>query len=207
MACEFNMQDKTDWKKHWEDEHTPWDLKGPHPATRYMTAEAKKILTYDYKDKHVIIPGSGRAHDAKVFLEKSSKVTAVDLSEIACEEARKLYGKFPGFEAKSGDFFKMSESMDADIVFDRAMLCALPSELRKVYVSSVAKVLKKGGLVFTVPFREFEQEIDGPPFTISETEMNELFGNDFELVMTERSKFESGLGLIKNEHLYVYSRK
>jgi thiopurine S-methyltransferase len=201
------MTDQTNWKQHWEDKRTPWDLGKPHAATRYLVGQCKDKLNISFEDKEVVIPGAGRAHDARVFLERKAKVTAVDLSEIACDEAIKLYGRFDEFSALPGDIHEFSKENRCDIVFDRAMLCALPDVSRKEYLKSMTSLIRQGGLFISVTFRSFNQDIEGPPFVVSEKEMSDLFSNDFDLVIVEKSKFDSGVDLICGEQLYVYRKK
>lgn len=203
------MIDKTDWKKFWEEDRTPWDLGGPHLATRYILAEVSKTSKYDFANKHVVIPGSGRAHDASIFLQKKSNVVAYDLSKIACRESEQLHSKFPGFRAVEGDYIKAAEAEPGtvDMVFDRAMLCALPKPLRKSYITAATSHLKPGGLFITIPFRKFVEKIDGPPFEVSQDEIVELFDKNFDLVLAERSMFETKIPLIEEEYIYVYRKK
>lgn len=201
------MQDQTDWKKFWNEGHTPWDLGRPHAATRYLVSEALGLLGESLLDKKVVIPGGGRAHDGRIFLERGAEVTTVDLSEVACSEAVKLYGANEKFKAVSGNFFEFAKKETYDIVFDRAMLCALPSDLRPTYINAASKCLDVNGLFLTIPFARFKQDIEGPPFVIDEKEIFELFSQDFDLVFAERSKFESGVGLIEDEFIYAFRKK
>ena len=105
------MNDTTDWRKHWEDGRTPWDLGSPHAATRYLANCCKEILSFEFKGKDVVIPGAGRGHDAKIFLERGALVTAVDLSQIACDEARKLYGRQGQFSTVATDINNYAEKL------------------------------------------------------------------------------------------------
>lgn len=203
------MIDKTDWKKFWEEGRTPWDLGGPHLATRYILAEVSKTSKYDFANKHVVIPGAGRAHDASIFLQKKSNVVAYDLSKIACRESERLHSKFSNFSAVAGDYIVAAERAPGavDVVFDRAMLCALPEPLRKPYINAAANHLRSGGLFITIPFRKFVEKIDGPPFEVSQTEIVELFNEHFDLVLAERSMFDTKIPLIEEEYIYVYRKK
>jgi hypothetical protein len=203
------MQDQTDWKKFWQEGRTPWDLGCQHPATRYVLAEISKSIGYEFSDKMVVIPGAGRAHDAMIFLQKKAFVRAVDLSDIAVKEAEENFKSKRRFSATARDYFQLAQedSEGADVIFDRAMLCALPEGLRKKYAESVESHLKQGGLFISLPFRRFKEEISGPPFEVSEVEMTGLFEKNFNLVLAERSKFESGISLIEEEYIYVFRKK
>lgn len=200
------MKEKTNWLAFWEEGRTPWDLRGPHAATRYLAAQLGQICGYDYEDKIVLIPGAGRAHDATIFLQKKSNVFAIDISPIACKEAEETHKPFNNFTALCYDFLSCESKITADIVFDRAMLCALPADLRSVYAESIKNALNDDGFLISIPFFGVKDDIAGPPFAVDEQEMFELFGREFNIVLAERSRFESGLGGVTSENLYIFSK-
>lgn len=198
---------RVDWSKKWDEGETPWDLGGPHPATEYLTEELERMLPRFLEGKKVLIPGAGRAHDSQVFLRKLAAVEAVDLSPKACELANKLYGSHASFSAICAEISDHVAESTYDVVFDRAMLCALSGQQRLAYVSAVTKGLKPGGVFLSVVFSAFKEQIEGPPFLVSEREVFEMFLGDFDLMLAEASRFKSGLGLIDKETLYIFRKK
>lgn len=201
------LVDNVDWEGLWKEEKTPWDLSGPHEATSYIAKKLQTTTGFVFKEKKVVIPGAGSAHDAAVFLDLGAAVTAIDLSKTACQVSSKLYGHIDGFSVIHSDVTKMSSDFSCDVIFDRAMLCALNGDKRLEYVKACTKMLKPGGFFITVAFTEFTHTIDGPPFLTDEYELAKMFGDSFNLVRAEKSSFNSGVELITKELIYIYTKK
>ncbi|WP_133406012.1 thiopurine S-methyltransferase [Parashewanella tropica] len=113
-----------------------------------------------------------------------------------------------------GDFFRLPEElMDSEYFYDRAALIALPKEYRQDYAKQLLQVAPrlKQGLLITL---EYDQNIaNGPPFAVLETEINELFGEQFiiekltqEIVPAFPSAVEKGITEF-NEVVYQLIRK
>jgi|LakMenEpi03Aug12_release.lakeMendotaPanAssembly.Ray.scaffolds.fasta_scaffold57121_1 thiopurine S-methyltransferase len=177
----------TTWHQRWQENKTAWDLSGPHPLTRELLDLSAKLSHGDLTGKWMI-PGCGRAHDAKeLFRAGIKEVVAKDLVPKAIEEARSLYGSIAGLSLISGDVTDVSKSEESTFggVFDRAMLCALNGELRFYYVLAMTSLLKPGGIFASIPFAETGNPESGPPFAISESELRELFKPHFEILHLE----------------------
>jgi thiopurine S-methyltransferase len=166
-----------DWHKRWVENTTTWDLGAPHPMTKSILEKSNFLVAGSVKVSW-IIPGCGRAHDAVALNEcGATKIHAVDLSEIAIAEARKLYDrKFDiCFDAVDINSLVTSHQGMYSGVFDRAMMCALTGVDRKEYLNTVKSLLKPGGLFVSIPFAKVSRPENGPPFQISEGEIRELF--------------------------------
>jgi thiopurine S-methyltransferase len=177
----------TTWHQRWQENKTAWDLSGPHPLTRELLDLSAKLSHGDLTGKWMI-PGCGRAHDAKeLFRAGIKEVVAKDLVPKAIEEARSLYGSIAGLSLISGDVTDVSKSEESTFggVFDRAMLCALNGELRSKYALAMTSLLKPGGIFASIPFAETGNPESGPPFAISESELRELFKPHFEILHLE----------------------
>ena len=129
------------------------------------------------------------------------QVVGVELSEIACTEyfgdydipfGREKTSRFTIFESEEvrlycGDFFEINaRDIGAAIGFwDRAALVALPPEMRVEYASKMSRVLPLGALGLLVTFTYPPEEKQGPPFSVPESEVHELYGRTFEIEQLE----------------------
>lgn len=166
-----------DWNTAYADGITPWD-KG---------AAAPPLL--DYLAKHsiagsVLVPGCGTGHDVKVLAAAGAVVTGVDLAPLALKQARAQVPE-KGVRFLEADFLALPKNEHGayDWVIEHTCLCALDPQQRAAYVKSVQTALVPGGLYWAVFFSKVSQ-YDGvhPPHPITTTEIDELFGEGFELL-------------------------
>ncbi len=88
-----------------------------------------------------------------------------------------------GYTIYQGDFFDLppGELGGVKNFYDRASLIAMPPEMRKRYAEKLISLFPKDarGLLVTI---EYDQsEMNGPPFSVSEAEVLELYGHHFEV--------------------------
>jgi thiopurine S-methyltransferase len=87
-----------------------------------------------------------------------------------------------------GDVFALDAAAltDCSAVFDRAALIALPPELRLRYVHELYARLPAGcsGLLITLEYPQHEKA--GPPFSVAEAEVRDLYGRDWVVDLLER---------------------
>jgi thiopurine S-methyltransferase len=81
----------------------------------------------------------------------------------------------------SGDFFKLKENEAYDFVYDRAALVALPVEMRKTYAELITKSLKPGGKCLLIVYEYDQAQMEGPPFSVDDLEIQHLYGDRFEI--------------------------
>ena len=86
-------------------------------------------------------------------------------------------------EIFQGDFFTLHKKDLEDVtdVFDRAALVALPPEMRKQYVEKMAEILKPGTRTLLVTLTYDQTQMDGPPFSVSEDNVTELYFDYFKI--------------------------
>ncbi|MDZ7902032.1 MAG: hypothetical protein U5L01_05585 [Rheinheimera sp.] len=75
-----------------------------------------------------------------------------------------------------GDFFTLPAAAvkDIELIYDRAALIALPSELRERYVQNLRQNLPQATLLL-ISLEYPQEEKVGPPFSVSEAEIFRLF--------------------------------
>ena len=80
-----------------------------------------------------------------------------------------------------GDFFTLQKEDLADItdVFDRASLVALPTDMRQQYATKMAELLQANTRSLLVTLTYDQAEMNGPPFSVSEENVTELFSEYF----------------------------
>jgi thiopurine S-methyltransferase len=84
-----------------------------------------------------------------------------------------------------GNFFKLNENDTYDFIYDRASLVALPSPMRKIYTQVVKQSLKKGGKYLLVVYEYDQSKLDGPPFSVDDNEIRELYQDQFTIKLME----------------------
>ncbi|QDP01647.1 thiopurine S-methyltransferase [Thalassotalea sp. PS06] len=120
-------------------------------------------------------------------------ITGVELSELACEqfyqennlevskvktEQGSLYiSPNPPVSIYQGDFFAVEPEFTGsiDFIYDRAALIALPEAMRKRYVEHLKRFMANGTRVLLFTLEYPQQELQGPPFSVSKSEIEELF--------------------------------
>lgn len=188
-----------------------WAKTGPVPAT-----------------DPVLVPLCGKSKDMLWLEEQGHRVLGVELSQLAIDEFFKENSLTPSqhetthftvTESKlislwCGDFFALDKSDMRDItrVYDRASLIALPPEMRQQYAKHLSTLLDPGNHVLLVTMEYSQSEMNGPPFSVTEDEVNQLYEDDFDIqpleavdILKENPQFmERGLtGLTEKCYLMV----
>ena len=185
------------WHQRWHDNQIGFHQDKPTPLLLKhwpaigMPAGAK-----------IFVPLAGKSLDMVWFASQGYRVLAVELSPVAVRQFISEHGVVPevresrygthylagAVELVCGDVFSLDADALADFsaVFDRAALIALPPELRQRYVSEVYSLLPQGcrGLLITLEYPQHEKQ--GPPFSVTEAEVRELYSRDWSVEVLER---------------------
>ena len=169
-------------EKYQEQPSPPWNLGFVHPEFKNLSSMLK------LNKMRILVPGCGFAHDAAYLAEQGHKVTAIDLSQEAIDQAKTMYGHIENLTLIAGDVF--SESHDFtnsfDIVVEHTFYCAVtPSWRDKIIQHWKSWLVDRGhimGVFFVVPKRT------GPYFGGSEWELREKLKKDFDFLHWNRSK-------------------
>ena len=163
-----------DWESRYRESRTGWDLAGPHRYLNDLVALATANIPGLFDSaggdpKTVLVPGCGLGHAGAFFatLPKGGcNVVSVDLSETAIQKASVQYGS-PTCRFVAGDIFDLVLPIkEFDVIYDRAMYCALDVQTRSRYLEKCASLLKSGGVFMSILFAEIDGEKveEGPPF-------------------------------------------
>ncbi|MCE9507996.1 MAG: thiopurine S-methyltransferase [Alphaproteobacteria bacterium] len=151
----------------------------------------------------VFVPLCGKSQDMVWLQQQGHPVLGVELSPTAVEAFFKENGTVPqrhkqgAFDVSEsgsirilcGDFFDLErEDLQAvKAVYDRAALIALPPEMRKRYVSHLMRALPAGAQVLLITIEYPQEQMEGPPFSVSAEEVKSLYGAQVEIRLLERS--------------------
>lgn len=156
----------------------------------------------------VFVPLCGKSLDIAWLLAQGCDVTGVELSAVAIESLFETLNLAPDIRVENGltcyrarniqifvgDFFRLApEQLGAvDAVYDRAALVALPSGTRKDYAAHLLRVTRAATQLLVA--YEYDQSlIDGPPFSVNEQEIRQLYGSTHTLRELERQHVEGGM--------------
>lgn len=144
-------------------------------------------------DEQVLVPLCGKSLDMLWLAQQGFAVLGVELSQQALDsfiEENGLTAKavqhelFSGYESKPltllcGDFFKLShqDCRNVKAVYDRAAIVALPPEMRQQYARHLQSILPQGTKYLMVIMDYDQALMPGPPFSVSEAELRELFAD------------------------------
>ena len=145
----------------------------------------------------VFVPLCGKSRDMLWLYNLGHKVIGVEIVPRAVEAffdennmvvTRRQQGSFVLWESEGiniyqGDFFAITADELADVgaVYDRASLIALPPALRERYAAHLRAVLpgKRDILLVTMDYPQ--EEMDGPPFAVTEQEVAALYQDHFNI--------------------------
>lgn len=193
------------WLERWKNNETGFHQTTINPYLTYFYGE--KGAPPELREKlKVFVPLCGKSKDMLWLSQAGYKVFAVECSDDAVKaffeenalnykhavsdhQGQDLHGLYISSDQTStieifqGDFFALHEKDLEDVtdVFDRAALVALPPEMRKQYVEKMAEILKPGTRTLLVTLTYDQTQMDGPPFSVSEDNVTELYSDYFKI--------------------------
>lgn len=185
------------WHKRWSRKEIGFNQSDYHP---YLTEHFPSLKVP--QKKRVLIPLCGKSCDMCWFINSGYQVVGVELSQTAIQEffaeqeidmrmeERSLSCYIgQGVEVYCGDFFSVCQDDLGEIaaVYDRAALEALPPEMRVRYSHRILSLVDPGTPILTVVHEYDQQEMNGPPFSVSGEDMARLHKGCQSLEMLESS--------------------
>ncbi|MDF2182343.1 thiopurine S-methyltransferase [Neptuniibacter sp. CAU 1671] len=145
--------------------------------------------------EQVFVPLCGKSLDMLWLLQQGYSVSGIELDRTACdgffrennlsvsvsECSRFQHFRHQNLELLCGDVFDLTpdDLTDVRAVYDRAALVAFPPEMRRRYAELLLHCLPRGVKVLLVTLQR--PSAGGPPFTVTDQEVSNLFGERFEL--------------------------
>lgn len=188
--------EKNYWEKKWEANDILFHQSEVNPYLK----KYEKVLTCGT----VLVPLCGKTGDMVWLVQRNYKVVGCELSEIACRDffsenqithSVEREGNHQVFRSDlidlwCGDFFEIPASAIHGVtsIFDRAALVALPTSMRRRYAEQIARLsdhmVSSNTLLIT--FEYDQTRVEGPPHSVLEEEVNDLFGSTFTVKLLER---------------------
>jgi thiopurine S-methyltransferase len=156
----------------------------------------------------VFVPLCGKSRDMTWLVEHGHPVVGNELSSIAVrdyfqdagiEPAVDTVGAFKRWstdriDVLEGDYFALEPAMLGEIaaVYDRAALIAMPADVRPHYVRQLARLTPAGARVLLVTMAYDESRMSGPPFSVSDSEVEARLRDAFDV---ERLHAEDALSV------------
>ncbi|EGQ7971351.1 thiopurine S-methyltransferase [Vibrio parahaemolyticus] len=178
------MRDQEFWHSKWASNQIGFHLEDVNPLLPVYWHHANPK-----REDKVLVPLCGKSEDLVWLATKHDSVEGVELSQIAVRSffaehfytptvtpisgMHELY-QFDELSIYAGDFFTAPVSQ-ADIVYDRAALVALPQDMREEYVARLKQLLNPGGRILLVTLNYPQEEMAGPPFSVPLEEIQQLF--------------------------------
>jgi thiopurine S-methyltransferase len=143
----------------------------------------------------------GKSLDMLWLQEQGYRVVGVEISQLAVEAffgendlqpEITTSGKFQRYDADNitllcGDFFNLARADigDTAAVYDRASLIALPPEMRRRYAEYLTNLLPPGINVLLITLEYPQHQMEGPPFSVQESEVHDLYDSNFQVTRLE----------------------
>jgi thiopurine S-methyltransferase len=145
----------------------------------------------------ILVPLCGKSLDMLWLAQQGYRVSGIEISERAARDFFVENGLVYEMDRLSGgvlyhgeniqvlcaDFFSVKKAHlpGIDAVYDRASLIALPPKMRTAYADHLARLLDAGtrSLLVTLDYRQ--EEMHGPPFSVTYEEVRRLFSPKFNI--------------------------
>ena len=160
------------------------------------------------KGSRIFLPLCGKTRDFLFLLESGYQVIGAELSELAIKELFKELclnpeitplGELIRYSAQDidvfvGDIFDVTAEYLGHIsaIYDRAALVALPVEIRAQYTSHLMNITKSAPQLL-ITFEYDQKLMDGPPFSLTESEIKHHYGSKYQLKFLESNFVLGGL--------------
>ena len=191
-----------------------WHQKWEANEIGFHEGEANRLLVKYFnalslaEGRRVFVPLCGKTLDIAWLLSNGFRVAGAELVESAIEQLFSELGIEPEisevggvkrYSAKNidifvGDIFAVSSEIlgSVDAIYDRAALVALPEEIRRRYTGHLMEITD-GTPQLLLTFEYDQSVMDGPPFSISNEEVIQHYGDRYELTLMESIAIPGGL--------------
>jgi SAM-dependent methyltransferase len=165
------------WTVRYAAGKTPWDFGG-------VPSALKSFLERTPGPGRILIPGCGTGYEVRTFHAAGYDVSAIDFSPAAVAQAKRVLGELAE-RVVLGDFFTYNfGERRFHLVYERTFLCSMTPSRWPEYVNRVAELLSPGGRLIGV-FLYGQRSSSGPPFSLTDTDTQQLFKKHFKLVRSE----------------------
>lgn len=160
------------YKEHEDNHHNiPWARQVVNPLLEsYLNDEIQT-----HKGKALVI-GCGLGDDAYALELAGYDVLAIDVSEVALEQAS-LRFKESSITFEKQDIFDMPEKYNGhfDFVFEALTIQSLPIKFRRKMIQAISQTLGSDAKILVVADKR-EKEFNGPPWPLTREEIDMFKG-------------------------------
>jgi len=176
------------WEARYQEtppEKLPWHCDGLDPDIARIVQRLPAGRALDC--------GCGAGTQAVALAEAGWEVVAFDLAPSAIEAAKR-YAKMRGVQQKIrwlvGDALTVPLSDRFDLVIDRGLLhCFAEDEALAAYLARLRDWVAPGGVLLLKCFCDAETRPEGPPRRVSQQQLRDWLGKDFEILAIDRAVF------------------
>lgn len=158
----------------------PWDRDEPNPLLTDWASQQ----SVDGTGRSALVVGCGFGRDAEFIASLGFQVTAFDVSATAIRGAQQRYPSSP-VTYVAADLLKPStEWVGAfSFVLESITIQSLPLSVRAEAIANVTRLVVPGGeLLVLTAIREDDEEITGPPWPLSRSELGSFATGDLRAV-------------------------
>lgn len=191
-----------------------WHQRWEKNELGFHESEANPLLIKYFKElslapgSRVFVPLCGKTLDIAWLLANDFRVMGAELSETAITQLFAELGVTPNIavidEVKhysatnidifAGDIFTVSSKTLGVVgaIYDRAALVALPQDMRHRYTAHLMEITQKAPqLLVTLTYDQ--NVMNGPPFSVSDAEVNQHYQDHYQLTRLESTSVPGGL--------------
>lgn len=191
-----------------------WFQKWSTNEIGFHQSEANALLVAHIQDmglpkgKRLFLPLCGKTLDIAWLMDQGYQVVGAELCVEAVnalfaelgvepqvvERGNVLHYSAGGIDIFAGDIFDLTaETLGAvDGIYDRAALVALPSGLREKYSAHLRAITREAPQLL-ITFEYDQTAVPGPPFSISEDEVNAHYSETYSIACLESCQVPGGL--------------
>ncbi|MFT6899152.1 MAG: thiopurine S-methyltransferase [Paraglaciecola sp.] len=191
------------WHQIWADGHIAFHDSQAHT----LLVEHLEKLQLAHNSR-VFLPLCGKTRDIAWLLSQGYQVVGAELSEFAIIELFKELnikpnivdeGEFKRYHASNVDILvgnifdiKPVDIGQVDAIYDRAALVALPADMRTLYSAHLV-ALSKGAAQLLITFEYCQEQLDGPPFSITQPEIMDHYAANYDIKRIVNKDVKGGL--------------
>lgn len=191
-----------------------WHQKWKENNIAFHESESNPLLIKYFKElslakgSRVFLPLCGKTLDIHWLLSNGYRVAGAELSKIAIDQLFADLGVEPkisrvdqvdhysaiNIDIFVGDIFDLFGKMLGlvDAIYDRAALVALPESMRNRYTVHLKEITNKAPQLLIC--YEYDQSLmEGPPFSISNEEVNQHYSDSYDLTLMESTNLTGGI--------------
>ena len=200
------------WRKRWDNNEIGFHEEKPNPL---LVKHVKSIGASH--GQTVFVPLCGKSVDLNWLLAQGFRVIGSELVAFAVQQLfveadiEYVVDKNDGvvrYVAKNkaiplqvfvGDIFALSAGIlgKIDFIYDRGALIALPIDIRNKYVKHL-RLISNYATQLLITLNYDQQEMIGPPFSISYDDLKEYYGKHYTITQIEGELIAGGLRGVQN---------